>query len=92
MPNTEARPKHHVGAGAWPTLRQDPSTKWTQGVCPAPNEQPKHHASPRSFSSIVIIIFKNLLMIIIIIIIIIIIVIVIFSFTFQIKVIFVFQY
>jgi len=84
-----------VCAGVYQAQRQDASATCVlqvgaqalcgrRGVRPAPRQQPKHHVPPRGFSSIVITIFSNLLMIIIIIII--------FRFTFQIKSMGVFQY
>jgi hypothetical protein len=59
------------------------------GLCPTLRQELKRHMSPRGVSSIVITVFKNLLMLIMMIIII---VVVILNFTFQIKSMVVFQY
>jgi len=49
VPCIEVGPKRQMCTEVWPTLRQDPSATWEQGVCPAPMQQSKRHGSPRSF-------------------------------------------
>ena len=84
MTHSQRSPNARVCQGAQPAGRQ-PKRHVCARVCRAHRYQPKRHAFPYSFSSIVIKVFKKLLMMMIIIIVIIIIIIISFNFTFQIK-------